>query len=66
MSLTISSLIGILALKILEWMGVKIGPEQLNEFIQTGGTIILGIIAWWGRFRKKDIKWWGGRKPVDN
>jgi len=42
-------------------MGIKIGAEQLNDFVQTGGTIILGLIAWYGRWRAGDVKWFGAR-----
>ena len=61
MSLTISSIAIIIVLKIFEWMGIKIGAEQLNDFVQTGGTIILGLIAWYGRWRAGDVKWFGAR-----
>ena len=64
MSITISSIILLIVLKILQWMGVKIGPDELNAFVQTGGTIILGIIAWYGRWRKGDVTWFGARKKT--
>ena len=64
MSITISALIIIIVLKVLDWMGIKIGAEELNQFIQTGGTIIFGLIAWWGRWRKGDVTWFGARKKI--
>ena len=62
MSITIPSIIILIIIKLLDWAGIKIGAEQLNEFIQTGGTIILGLTAWYGRWRAGDVKWFGGRK----
>lgn len=64
MSITIPAIAIMIILKVLEWMGIKIGADQLNEFIQTGGTIIFGLIAWWGHWRRGDVRWFGGRKPT--
>ena len=62
MSLTISSLLAFVILRILDGAGIKLGEDKVNSFVQVAGSIITATGIWYGRFRKKDITWFGGRK----
>ena len=62
MSLTISSLLAFVILRILDGAGIKLGEDKVNSFVQVAGSIITAAGIWYGRFRKKDIKWFGARK----
>jgi len=58
-SLTITGLIVVLLGFILNRSGVDVGPDKLQTFVevllQLGGV----IIAWYGRWRHKDINLFG-------
>ena len=60
MSITIPAIAMMIVLQVFTWIGIEIGSAELNNFVQTGGKIILGFIAWYGRWRKGDVKWFGG------
>ena len=64
MSITYIGVIVAILAKLLEMGGVKMGTEQLTEFVVNFGVIIGGFVALYGRFRKGDLKLWGGRKTV--
>ena len=65
MSITyVGILVAILA-KLLEMGGVKMGTEQLTEFVVNFGVIVGGFVALWGRYRKGDLKVWGTRKRAE-
>ena len=62
-SLTISSLAVMILLNLLtQVFGIEIGDANFTEFINTGGTIMFGLVAWYGRVRKGDITILGRRK----
>ena len=62
MSLTIEGLIVGAIVLICEAAGVEIGTEAVTGFILTGGKLLSAFMIWFGRFRKGDITFWGGRR----
>ena len=62
-SLTISSLLAMLVVNVLvDVFGVQVSDENFTQFLQTGTTIVLGLIAWYGRVRLGDVNLFGVRK----
>lgn len=64
MSITYVGVIVAILAKLMEMGGVNIGTEQLTEFVLNFGVILGGFVALYGRFRKGDLKFWGGRKEA--
>lgn len=64
MSLTISGLIVMVLAMISRGAGVDIGTEELTDFVNTGGQLIAVIMIYWGRMRRGDLTFWGGRKAA--
>ena len=62
-SLTISSLLAMLVVNVLvDVFGVQVSDENFTQFLQTGTTIVLGLIALYGRVRLGDVNLFGVRK----
>lgn len=62
-SLTISSLAALVVLNLLtQVFGIEISDANFTQFIETGGTIVLGLVAWYGRWRKGDVNILGRRR----
>lgn len=64
MSLTIGSWIFTAIDFIFSWGGITITQGEWDSFIKVGVGIISLLGIWYGRYRKGDIKWWGGRKTT--
>ena len=62
MSLTITGVIVSVVVWLADRAGVKLGTEQIAEFLITGGQIIGMVLIYWGRMRKGDLNLFGGRK----
>lgn len=62
MSLTITGLIVGVVVMIMKGANIEVAPEQITEFLNTAGLLVSGIMIYWGRIRKGDLKVWGGRK----
>ena len=63
-SVTISALATMIAVNILaDVFGIEIHDETFTQWIQTSITIVLGIVAWWGRKRAGGVNWLGRRIP---
>ena len=65
MSITISGAILWVVNQLSVWSGVT--PFTSQDYQGTVHVVVfIGalIMVWWGRVRKGDIYWWGGRKPV--
>ena len=61
-SLTITSLALLIGLNVLTgFFGVEISDANFTQWIETGGTIVLGMVAWYGRKRAGGINWFGRR-----
>lgn len=52
MSLTIKGIIGLVLTQLL---GDVVSEEQIANFVEVGGLLIFGIMAWYGRYRQGDI-----------
>lgn len=62
MSLTITGLfIGVITL-LAEGVGVQIGSEELTSTLAILGKLAAVGTIYWGRIRKGDLNWFGGRK----
>ena len=61
-SITYIGIIVLVVSKIMDIAGVSIGGEEITKFIETGMVLVGGFIAFWGRYRAGQIKWFGGRK----
>lgn len=60
-SLTYIGIIAMLVAKVMEMAGVNLGTEDITKFIEIGIMIIGGFIAFYGRWRAGQIKWFGGK-----
>lgn len=62
MSLTIIGwLSGVIAF-VFSWANIPVAPEALEGFVTVLGGLFAVVAVYWGRYRQKDIYWWGGRK----
>jgi len=43
-------------------LGLNIGAPELTTTVEVIALFVGGILAFYGRFRKGDLKWFGGRK----
>ena len=64
MSLTYSGIATLIISKVMDMAGVQIGNEEITKFIETGLVLVGGFAAFYGRWRKKDITWFGARKKI--
>lgn len=62
MSLTIQGWIAGLLLAFLKWAGIHVGNDAVDAFVQVALALYAAIGVYWGRYRKGDIYWWGGRR----
>ena len=61
MSITIIGIIVGLVGLLFQQSGVEIAPEKIQTTVEVTAQFIGLIIAWWGRYRTGDIKWFGKR-----
>ena len=62
MSLTLSGLvIGVLAI-LAQNANVNIAPENIQTTVETIAQFAAVAMIYWGRIRKGDLNWFGGRK----
>ncbi len=59
MSFTISSLIVSAIGFILEHAGVKVGGDQIGNFVNVALQIIGALGVYWGRYRQGDVNVFG-------
>lgn len=57
MSVTIIGIFGMLVSPLLLKWGFS--EACSNQIIQFAPTAFFGFVAWWGRYRQGDIKWFG-------
>ena len=62
MSVTILSLVVFVLSGLLKGAGVDVDDGQLTESVLTLLQVLTAVGVYWGRFRKGDLKWYGGRK----
>jgi len=62
MSVTISGLISMAIAWFFREANVEVMPEQLQNFLEVVWLGISAILIWYGRWRKGDINFFGGRK----
>ena len=61
MSLTYSGIATLIISKVMDMAGVQIGNEEITKFIETGLLLVGGFAAFYGRWRKGGVRWFGGR-----
>lgn len=64
MSITIMGLTVGVIVSIIKGAGIEVGTDQITDFITTGGLLVSGVMVYWGRIRKGDLNFFGGRKKV--
>ena len=62
MSITYLGIITMIIAKAMEMAAVQISTEEITKFIETGLVLFGGLIAFYGRFRKGDLTFFGLRK----
>jgi drug/metabolite transporter (DMT)-like permease len=62
MSLTYLGLIVSMLGYLAQFLGIRVGPEQITTTVETIVIFVGALIAFYGRFRKGDVKWYGTKK----